>query len=84
MTRDFIYKKKYTSDDKVVSLASGDIMVMAGKFQDHYIHMIPQAHTIDERFNLTFRFLTNHLEGCSKAHGMQHSAFTGLFSPEDI
>ena len=54
-TRKFLIKEKETKNVTEFKLKSGDIMVMGGSFQQHFLHMVPRTHESDIRFNLTFR-----------------------------
>ena len=81
-TREFQFKMKFASqpeDVYKVDLASGDVLVMAGAMQSHYLHQIPKHNTLSERYNLTFRYISSHYPTCQ---GTPCSApFTGRFHP---
>jgi hypothetical protein len=76
-TRAFWFKKVYESEYSAleVILKSGDICVMQGKTQSFWQHMIPQDHSVsgafddETRYNMTFRFITQHTKKCSKLIG---------------
>ena len=64
-TREFRYKSKYEFEHSHVMLADGDLLVMTGSTQTHTSHCIPtEKLCLKPRYNLTFRFITNHLPGC--------------------
>ena len=83
-TRAFEFKKKFASakqDFKTVDLESGDILVMTGAMQSHYMHNIPQSNTLYKRYNITFRYLTSHHPSCLR-HSIAAKKFTGIFRPQ--
>ena len=47
-------------------LGDGDVMVMCGQMQKHYLHQVPVRHhdSSGDRFNLTFRSICNHQRTC--------------------
>ena len=64
-TREFRYKSKYHYEHSHVHLADGDLLVMTGSTQTHLSHCLPTDKLcLSPRYNLTFRFITNHRPGC--------------------
>ena len=64
-SRPFNYKRKYASGSPFsVVLHSGDLIVMTGQMQDHYLHEVPPADTLGPRWILTFRYIYSHALSC--------------------
>lgn len=59
--RDFIVRRNSDHSQKVTFvLGSGDVLVMGGSMQDHWMHSVPKrAHVPGPRINLTFRTITS-------------------------
>ena len=67
VSRTFGIRKGYGSKELFFDLEDGDILAMGGRMQDEYQHCIrPQASNQQSgsRFNLTFRHIPKHEEGC--------------------
>ncbi len=88
--RDFKIKRKFgrLNDDncKSVPLRSGDLLIMTGQMQDNWLHMVPFSDSLSTRFNLTFRFLSNHMSGCPYFSRRKPPlpSFTGICFPPGI
>lgn len=55
-TRKFVFKHKKTKEKVVFNLANGDLLVMRGATQQHWLHTIPSTKKVMQpRINLTFR-----------------------------
>ena len=89
--RPFLLKKKFWSQPqdnidtdgfRSKSLCSGDILVMTGHLQDHWQHSVPYHHSSSNtRYNLTFRFISNHHPSCPSRRFTKTRCFTGVCSP---
>jgi alkylated DNA repair dioxygenase AlkB len=74
-TRAFCFKKFYEAESNALEilLKNGDICVMQGKTQSKWQHCIPEDHSVsgsaddDTRYNLTFRFITQHTGKCCRS-----------------
>jgi alkylated DNA repair dioxygenase AlkB len=54
--RTFVLKHRTTREKRVVELAHGSLLVMAGTCQHHWMHGVPKTEAeVGERINLTFR-----------------------------
>ena len=88
-TRPFSFRHKFINRPSYISLATGDIAVMTGRMQDHYLHAIPACNSLGPRWNLTWRFIMQHTEGCPAKINSQYLAgphpplqgFSGIFTP---
>lgn len=56
-TRDFVLKHRNHQEQKLkLSLQSGDLLIMKGSLQHHWLHQVPKCKTqCQPRINLTFR-----------------------------
>ena len=59
--RDFVLRRNSDHSDKMsFVLGGGDVLVMSGSIQDHWMHSVPKrAHVPGPRINLTFRQIVN-------------------------
>ena len=83
-SRNFRIKKKLTSDpddEYTIELHDGDILVMTGAMQDHYLHCVPTSGALSKRFNLTFRYISRHHRRCQATLDNVPCPFSGLFCP---
>lgn len=56
VTRKFVFKHRVTKDKVELPLQSGQLILMAGDTQQHWVHSLPKTKKITEgRINLTFR-----------------------------
>ena len=66
VTRTFGIKKKGEHESISLEVESGDVIIMAGKFQRYYYHTIFKDYsTTGCRINLAFRIISNHDRNCS-------------------
>lgn len=57
-TRKFVFKHRITKQKVELMLSSGQLIVMAGQTQHHWIHSLPKTKKVkDGRINLTFRHI---------------------------
>ena len=64
-TRTFRYKKRHEKGKgKGMKLNKGDSQVMAGKFQQFYVHQVPYEECTEARINFTWRVITKHDDAC--------------------
>lgn len=58
--RKFVFKHRITKDKVEIPLSSGQLIVMAGQTQQHWLHSLPKTKKVsDGRINLTFRAIIN-------------------------
>lgn len=54
--RDFVLRRNTDHSDRLVfSLSHGDVLIMRGTTQQHWMHSVPKRAAQGERLNLTFR-----------------------------
>ena len=53
--RDFRLRRKTGGDSHVLTLASGDLLVMGGSTQHHYEHSVPKTRSSPPRMSVTMR-----------------------------
>ena len=70
-SRDFQIKDKYEGDNKAttLNLEEGDVVLMMGKLQQHYVHRVPEVGWADMReaggrWNLTLRTIVTPTKKC--------------------
>lgn len=57
--RKFVFKHRITKDKVEISLTAGQLIVMRGQTQCHWLHTLPKTKKVAEgRINLTFRTMT--------------------------
>ena len=55
-SRKFVFKHRVTKDKVEMMLESGQLIVMAGDTQRHWLHSLPKTKKVNSgRINLTFR-----------------------------
>ena len=56
--RKFVFKHRITKDKVEIPLENGQLIVMRGHTQRHWLHSLPKTKKVSEgRINLTFRHL---------------------------
>ena len=69
--RTFLLKDRRSSQITSVKLFAGDLLVMDGRMQQHYLHKVPKAskdNQQEDRINLTWRWVVGHHDGCPRHH----------------
>ena len=59
-TRKFVFKHRITKEKVEIPLQDGQLIVMRGQTQRHWLHSLPKTKKVTEgRINLTFRHIAN-------------------------
>jgi len=59
-TRKFVFKHRITKEKVEIPLQNGQLIVMRGQTQRHWLHSLPKTKKVTEgRINLTFRHIAN-------------------------
>ena len=73
--RVFELKDKHSSQGlfKRVRFGAGDLVLMDGRVQQHFLHRVPRASAGGDRINLTWRWITHHSSSCVAQAPQAHS-----------
>jgi len=73
-TFQYALKRKASGGVHEVTLKNGDILIMDGAMQSHYVHRVPADKRVKAlRVNLTFRWIRNHESECQCHAGRESS-----------